>query len=1134
MHPSPRVAPSRGAQFFASIILLLAWAGARPVQAALDPDPFWSYGGTSGAQLGRSISTAGDVDNDGCSDLLIGLPGWSNGETGEGRVLLVRGSKTGMVPPGGWTVESNQADAGLGTNVSTAGDVNGDGYDDVLVAAPYYEHGNVSEGKVWCYLGGPSGLAATANWTKEGTSDNARFGGALCAAGDVNGDGYDDVVVASPDFGVSQPGEGSIYLYLGGPSGLSTSTAWSKEGNQTGAHLGYSLAPAGDVNADGYDDVIIGAPSYNNATDDSGAAWIYLGGPTGLASSANFFVEGGTNWHFGWTVATIGDSNGDGYSDVFISGGTGNPMYVYVYQGSASGMDDAVDHIYSDTGNSSFGLAMFTAGDTNGDGYADAVVGDRTQDSGNTANGPEGAVYLFESMGSFGLSPAATTTIYGEEDVSSLSFFGARVTTAGDVNGDGYGDVVVSDYNYGVGQAGAVWIYLGRPTREPGNDDWTEEADQAGAHFGNALATGDWNADGYSDLAVGAWFQDNPTDDEGVLYVYHGGRGGLSTTIASARDCDQANALFGRSVANAGDTDGDGFEDLLVGAPNWDGGETNEGAVWLYRGGATGISSYPSIRLERDQAGAWVGWAVASAGDVNADGYSDVLLGVPRYESGALTNEGAAFLYLGSADGIHQTPDWAYYGGEAGAELGYSVASAGDVNLDGYSDVIIGAPNAESGQSDEGLAFVFHGGPTGLSASPNRILQANQANASFGAVVSSAGDVNADGRSDVLVGAPAWTNPNSAEGLVRVYHGGASGVSSSYSWTGEGGTAGFRFGESACAAGDVDNDGYGDILIGAPYYGFGTADEGRAVIYHGSAGGVLSSTDWEVEGDQAGCKLSDGLAGGGDFNGDGFSDVALGAPYYTNGHSAEGRVIVYLGNEKGLDRPARQMRSNGLVNVALHGNSDTSDGIVLKGLGRTPMGRGRVRTEWQMWWQGDLNAQPIQRASSDQDTGAPVSGPGSRAWVSTSVTGLDDGHTYEWRLRFRSDSPYFPWTPWLKLPGNAQSEVDFRTPTATSDAPDLVLAGSDGPAFVQVGPNPCRGSASLHFVLPSAARARVTLHDVTGREVAHLIDAELDAGTHDLTWSGRTQAGAPAPAGIYFARLEAGGRVCTERIVRLQ
>jgi len=131
----------------------------------------------------------------------------------------------------------------------------------------------------------------------------------------------------------------------------------------------------------------------------------------------------------------------------------------------------------------------------------------------------------------------------------------------------------------------------------------------------------------------------------------------LATSPAWMADSNQASALFGNAVATAGDVNGDGYSDVIVAAENYDNGETDEGRAFVYLGSASGLSFTPAWTAESNQALANFGYNVATAGDVNGDGYSDVLVGSSLYDNGE-TNEGRAYLYLGSPSGLGLTPAW--------------------------------------------------------------------------------------------------------------------------------------------------------------------------------------------------------------------------------------------------------------------------------------------------------------------------------------------------------------------------------------------------------------------------------------------------------------------------------------------
>lgn len=184
-----------------------------------------------------------------------------------------------------------------------------------------------------------------------------------------------------------------------------------------------------------------------------------------------------------------------------------------------------------------------------------------------------------------------------------------------------------------------------------------------------------------------------------------------------------------------------------------------------------------------------MGMSVASAGDVNGDGFSDVIVGAQGHHDGTFlqVGEGAAFVYLGSSDGLASSPAWHVEGNQSGAALGNSVASAGDVNRDGYGDVLVGAfQYVLPGLENQGRALVYLGSAAGLATQPNWKADSNQARASFGSAVAGAGDVNGDGYDDVLVGAYEFDGGEVDEGRVSAYLGSALGIGRTFAYAGDG------------------------------------------------------------------------------------------------------------------------------------------------------------------------------------------------------------------------------------------------------------------------------------------------------------------------------------------------------------
>jgi len=418
---------------------------------------------------------------------------------------------------------------------------------------------------------------------------------------------------------------------------------------------------------------------------------------------------------------------------------------------------------------------------------------------------------------------------------------------------------------------------------------WNAEGNQVAAQFGYSVGTaGDVNGDGFDDLVVGAYTYSNSVSYQGRAFAYLGSASGLSPTPSWTADGPQGSDYFGISIGTAGDVNGDGFDDVVIGASQYD----NVGAAFLFLGSASGLSSTPAWTAEGNQTSAYFGHAVGTAGDVNGDGFDDVVVGMPLYSKGQSTYEGRAFLFLGSASGLSSTAAWSAVGDQPNDDFGRSLGTAGDVNGDGFDEVVMGAFEYDQGQTNEGKAFAYMGSASGLSSTPAWTAQGNQNYAYLGVSVGTAGDVNADGFDDVVVGADNYRNGEFEEGEALAYLGSASGLSSTPAWTAEGNQAKAYFGRSVGTAGDVNGDGFDDVVVGAHEYDHGQTNEGGAFAYLGSASGLSSTPAWTADGNQPDDLFGFVVGAAGDVNEDGLDEVVVGAPHYGHGEPEEGWVAV--------------------------------------------------------------------------------------------------------------------------------------------------------------------------------------------------------------------------------------------------
>jgi hypothetical protein len=359
---------------------------------------------------------------------------------------------------------------------------------------------------------------------------------------------------------------------------------------------------------------------------------------------------------------------------------------------------------------------------------------------------------------------------------------------------------------------------------------------------------------------------------------------------------EEQEGWFGFSVSGAGNVNSDYYDDLIVGAPYETYLYSEAGSAYLYTG-ATG-AWIRTLLSPNAQTYGWFGESVSGAGDVNSDGYDDVIVGAPG-EDDVYIRAGRAYVFSGQTGGIiHSLYS---VNEESQGHFGSSVSGAGDVNSDGYDDVVIGAPNESDVAHPTwwmGRAYVF----SGQTSLPLHTLipPTNSDSLSFGCSVSGAGDVDSDGYDDVIVGAWGQHNAIPRSGGAYVFSG-QTGVilhtliSPFQEMYG-------RFGESVSGAGDVNSDGYDDLIVGAPSEAYFYNDAGSAYVFSGLTGGLLRTL--VSPNPEFGGRFGTSVSGAGDVNLDGYDDVVVGAENEETGSSPTdaGRAYVFCGQSWALLR----------------------------------------------------------------------------------------------------------------------------------------------------------------------------------------------------------------------------------------
>ncbi|MFK7926559.1 MAG: FG-GAP-like repeat-containing protein [Myxococcota bacterium] len=779
--------------------------------------------------------------------------------------------------------------------------------------------------------------------------------------GDLNGDGYDDVILLNSEAGVEARLGGAVEVYAGGPDGLSETPVFSEYGTQVSENMGRRAA-TGDFDGDGQLDLVLGSQDRKDGLPAAGWVAVFPGIAGGFfADAPSVDWEGERSFdRLGHGVAAC-DFDGDGYDDLAVSAYAAedeaqdpdpvNQGSVYIHMGGPVGVQPEWDQQlwgvspdglggFSHHANMLLGRTL-TSGDLNGDGRCDLLVS--SHDRGLVTSGSPGAVFVY--LGSDTGVSTEPDRIFAVIDGDTAANFG-RVVSTGDVDGDGKDEVLIGAWRRrlnGSTNWGEASLFRGdaySPDEALVFDsldaDWFIQGNQRYDYMGYGVDLADIDGNGLADVLVGAPIDERPGQpvSTGVVRMF------LDTSVSerwgdfTAVEPDawlqgpHANSWYGQSVASLGDVNGDGLSDVgvIAGRDNTFGPGVGGLYITEWDSGSTGTG----MALPMDVSGDLVG-RTGTAGwtDVTGEGTPTLIVGAPYSSGGVAPLRGSVGAFLPGPGGTIELVDDGEvvtrpYHGTYDRD-GWAVSGGSDMDGDGLQDLLVASytesrsGNLTAAFSDRspctgsrgtaGAVWVYSGQPDGsFTTDPTRV----QWGARPGGYVErmEAGfDHNGDGYDDAIMASNRFDSnrggfsmmyggPRASSGVIQV---GCDDVGVVHSSTSP------LFGYAVAGAGDLNGDGCDEVLVSAMYDDFSVRDGGSVRIFWGYGGRSCPSTRQmsTVHSTDASGRFGQSVTGGVDVTGDGVPDVVVGGYRMRLDGTLRGAAVLLSGAElNGLPRQA--------------------------------------------------------------------------------------------------------------------------------------------------------------------------------------------------------------------------------------